>query len=57
MTTDEKHSAQEQTRGRSPGDRSADPKTETEAVVKGDAETAKREAERDWQNSSKESGD
>jgi hypothetical protein len=50
------------------GDRGADPTTEskdtdsksgpeTEAKKKGGVESAKRQAERDWEDSAKESGD
>ena len=56
MKANEKRSAQEQSRTPAPQERAADP-VGTEATQKGGAEPARREAERDWQDSSKESGE
>jgi len=56
MKADDQRSAQKQSRTDAPKDRPADP-VGTEAAEKGGVEPAKRDAERDWQDSPKESGE
>jgi hypothetical protein len=57
MTTDEKHPKRERNRTEDSENGSADPTVGTEMAQTGGSEPARRQAERDWQNSSKESGE
>lgn len=55
--TDEKKSKQDHSGARAPDEQSADPAVGTEAALGGGKEPARREANRDWENSAKESGE
>lgn len=57
MTTDEKHPASSRDRTDGSKNESNEPTAGTETALKGGTETAKRQAERDWRDSSKEAGD
>jgi hypothetical protein len=57
MTTDEKQPQPASDRTRKSKDQSAEPTAGTETTLKGGVEAAKRQAERDWQDSSKEAGE
>jgi hypothetical protein len=57
MTTDEKQPESGSDRTRKSKNQSADSTAGTETTLKGGAEAAKRQAERDWQDSSKEAGE
>jgi hypothetical protein len=57
MTTDEKQPEPGSDRTRKSNDQPADSTGGTETTAKGGAEAAKRQAERDWQDSSKEAGE
>jgi hypothetical protein len=56
MTVDEKHPKRERDRTDESESHSESP-VGTETAVKGDSSTAKRQAERDWNDSAKESGE
>jgi hypothetical protein len=55
VTTDEKYPKQERYPTSENG--AAEPTVGTESAQKGGSEPAKRQAERDWENSSKEAGE
>jgi hypothetical protein len=57
MTTDDKNPKRGRDRTHESQNRSAEPTAATETAVKGGSEAAKRQAERDWQDSSKEAGE
>jgi hypothetical protein len=57
MNTDEKNPTQDRVRTHESKDNSAGRAPETQTAIKGGAEPAKRQAERDWQDSSKEAGE
>jgi hypothetical protein len=57
MTPDEKHPKRERNRTEESAKGSPDPTVGTETAQTGGSEPARRQAERDWQNSSKESGE
>jgi hypothetical protein len=57
MTTGEKNPEQERDRAEESKNHTADPTVGTETALKGGPEAAKRQAERDWNESSKEAGE
>jgi hypothetical protein len=57
MTTDDKNPASSSDRTPESERPSPDPTAGTETALKGGSKQAKRLAERDWQNSSKEEGE
>lgn len=57
MTTGEKNPEQERDRAEESKNHTADPTVGTETALKGGPDAAKRQAERDWNESSKEAGE
>jgi hypothetical protein len=57
MTTDKKHPDSKRGRSDESNNGSAESTAGTETALKGGSEPAQRQAERDWQESSKEDGE